>query len=419
VNAFQERDGELWCEAVRLSEIGEAVGTPCYVYSRSTIEHRYGVLSSAFAGLAARIFYSVKANHNLAVLGIVRDLGAGVDVVSLGELYRARRAGFDGPDIVFGGVGKTTAELEAALSEGVRVIVVESEGELRRLDELAGARGEQAPVAIRVNPGVEAGKHSYTQTWHYGSKFGVAWEDSADIYRLASSLRNIRSVGIHAHIGSQILSPEPYRLMLFRLGETLAELRRSGVELQYLDIGGGFGVDYVDGSEIDLKEVAAAVEVVVTEFNLTCLLEPGRWLVAPAGVLLARVLYVKKLGEQNYYVTDVGSNDFMRPSYYDAQHPIDVVARPAANDTNTVTADIVGPVCETGDFLGRGRSLPALSEGDLLAVRYAGAYGFVMSSNYNSRRRAAEVLVSGSTYDVVRRRESLEDLLALEDPPPT
>lgn len=409
---FFERDGELWCEGVSLSRIGREVGTPCYVYSETGIRRRYDALRSAFTGVPCRIFYSAKANANLAILRLLRSLGAGVDVVSQGELFRARCAGFQARDIVFGGVGKTAQELGAGLEAEILLFNVESEGELRRLSGLAAARGARAPVAIRVNPGMAVDTHAYTQTAHYETKFGVAWEDVEDLYRLALRLGSVDPLGIDFHLGSQILSPEPYRRALPRLMELAGRVARTGASLRYLDIGGGFGVPHDGGPELDLSAVAEAAGAAAKALDVEILLEPGRWLVAPAGVLLAGVLYAKRLGGRLYYVTDAGSNDLLRPSYYGAYHPIEAVRRGPA----TTVADIVGPVCETGDFLGRDRPMPALQEGDFLAVGFAGGYGFAMSSNYNARRRAAEVLVSADGYRVVRRRESLADLVALEEP---
>lgn len=411
-DAFLERDGQLFCEGVPLSRIGEEVGTPCYVYSETAIRRRYEALRAAFAGVPCRIFYSVKANGNVAVLRLLRSLGAGVDIVSLGELYRARRAGFAGSAIVFGGVGKTAQELEAGLEAGVLLFNVESEGELRRLSALAERRAVTAPVAIRVNPGMTIETHAYTQTAHYEAKFGVAWEDVESLYGLALRLGRVDPAGLAFHLGSQILSAEPYRQMLQRVVVLAEAVQRLGVRLRYLDMGGGFGVAHEGGPELDLGAVAGAAGAAAEALGVEILLEPGRWLIAPAGVLLARVLYAKRLGGRLYYVTDTGSNDLLRPSYYGAYHPIEAVRRAPA----TTLADIVGPVCETGDFLGRDRPMPALREGDFLAVGFAGGYGFVMSSNYNSRPRAAEVLVRGDAYRVVRRRESLEDLVALEEP---
>jgi diaminopimelate decarboxylase len=408
---FHEHAGELWCESVPLSRIADDIGTPCYVYSDTAIRSRYAALASTFDDVPARIFYSAKANHNLAVLRLIKSLGAGADVVSAGELHRARLAGFGGPDIIFGGVGKTKDEIEAALSAGVFLINAESGGELRLIRKSAAALGVQAKVTLRVNPGVEASTHDYTQTGHYRTKFGVALEDAEALIAHANGLDNIKVVGIAAHIGSQIHTPEPYRETLQRLSGLIRKLAGTGLELRYIDIGGGFGVRHDGGLEIDLHAVAEAAGQAAEEFDLTCILEPGRWLVSPAGVLLAQVLYVKTVGEQTYCVTDTGVNDFMRPSYYGAFHPIEAVKSSPA----TMVAEVVGPVCESGDFLGHKRSLPDLREGDLLAVFFAGAYGSVMSSNYNSRPRAAEVLVQGEHFKIVRRRESLAELVAPEE----
>lgn len=408
---FYRRDGELWCEGLALSRIAGAVGTPCYVYSETAIRRRYAAFRSAFEDLDARIFYSVKANHNLAVLRLMRDLGAGVDVVSGGELHRAKLAGYGGVDIIFGGVGKRDDELTEALAAGVLLFNVESETELRRLDALAADRGVRAPIAVRVNPGVVSETHGYTQTGHYRTKFGVAWEDARSLYELAAALGNLEPVGIDAHIGSQILSLEPYRQAIQRLAEIADGLIRSGIGLRYFDIGGGFGLRHDGGPGLQPAGVAEVLKEATAGLEVSHLLEPGRWLIAPAGALLARVLYVKRLGDRLYYVTDTGSNDFLRPSYYDAYHPI----APLRAREGEVVADVVGPICETGDFLGRQRSLSPLEEGDLVAVGYAGAYGFVMSSNYNSRPRAAEVMVRGDEFRVVRRRETLAELVAAEE----
>jgi diaminopimelate decarboxylase len=412
-DAFGERDGQLWCDGVPLARIADEVGTPCYVYSAKAIATRYAALATAFAGSGARIAYSVKANHNLAVLRLLHRLGAGADVVSGGELARALRAGFAGADIVFGGVGKTCAELAAGLDAGVALFNVESVGELDRLERLAAARGARAPVALRINPGVAVDTHAYTQTGHYATKFGIAWEDAEAAYARCSAAPHLDPVGIDVHIGSQIASLEPYRVALARVREVAARIRAAGVELRWLDVGGGFGIGHDGGPTLDVAALADLVAETARACGATPIVEPGRWLVAPAGVLLARVEYVKRLGDRTYVVTDTGSNDFLRPSYYGAVHPIVPLRRaPAA-----LTADVVGPVCETGDFLGRDCRLPAVREGEVLAVGFAGAYGFVMSSNYNSRPRAAEVLVEGDRYRVVRRRETLAHLWAAEVEP--
>ncbi len=410
MSAFRQRSDVLWCEDVPLPRIADEIGTPCYVYSETAIRQRYTAFTAAFAGLDARVFYSVKANHNLSLLRLIRSLGGGADVVSVGELYRAELSGFSGADIIFGGVGKRVDELESALDVGVLLINVESEGELRRLNDVAMEVGTRAPVSLRVNPGVEPDTHAYTQTGHYRTKFGIALEDAPDLYNLAASLEYIEPIGIDSHIGSQILSPAPYREAILRLADLARRIREDGIDIRYFDIGGGYGLQHDGDAQFDLATLAEPLGEVVADLGVTCLMEPGRWLVAPAGVLLARVLYTKRLGDKLYYVTDTGSNDFLRPSYYNAYHPIQPVR---AREGSTV-ADIVGPVCETGDFLGRERSVPPLEEGDLIAVGFAGAYGFVMSSNYNSRPRAAEVMVRGDDYRVIRRRETLDDLVSAE-----
>jgi diaminopimelate decarboxylase len=408
---FTERNGELYCDAVAASHIAETAGTPAYVYSAGVVRQQYRRLDAALAGVPHRIHYSVKANSNLAVLRLLQAEGAGVDIVSGGELYRAREAHFRGRDIVFSGVGKTARELDEALAEGVLFVNVESEGELVLLDEVARARGVVAPVALRVNPEVTVDSpHHYIRTGEKGHKFGIPYDDVRDAARLTRSLPNVELIGLDMHIGSQLASFEPYGAALERVSALVTQLRADDFDIRYLDVGGGLGVVYRDEPPADVARFAAGVAAVGRELGVTLILEPGRFLVAEAGVMLTRVLYRKRSGGKEYIITDAGMNDLVRPSHYDAYHEIAAV-RPRPN---RVVADVVGPVCESGDFLALNRVVEDVRPGDVLVVRTAGAYGFVMASNYNSRPRPTEVLVDGDRYAVVTERETYEDLVRQE-----
>ena len=410
--AFALRGGVLHAGAVALPMIAEAVGTPTYVYDLQTVRAQYARLERAFAGVPHRIHYSVKANSNLSLLRQFRALGAGVDVVSGGELYRAREAGFGPGDVVFSGVGKTARELDEALAAGVRFVNVESEGELLLLDAVARGRGIVAPVALRVNPEVTVDSpHEYIRTGEKGQKFGIPFDDVLAAAALARALGHLRLVGLDMHIGSQLATFDPYGAALLRVLGLLTRLRADGVDtIEYLDIGGGLSVTYRDEPPADLSRFARGVKDAVRGLGVSLVLEPGRFLVAEAGVLLARVLYRKRSGGKDYVITDAGMNDLVRPSHYDAYHAISAVTPRGGR----VVADVVGPVCESGDFLALDRELDDLCPGDLVAVHTAGAYGFVMASNYNSRPRPAEVVVDGGDWSVVTTRESYADLVRHE-----
>ncbi|AHG90926.1 diaminopimelate decarboxylase [Gemmatirosa kalamazoonensis] len=409
---FSSRDGELYCDAVPAGHIAEAVGTPAYVYSAGVVRQQYRRLDAALGGVPHRVHYSVKANSNLAILRLLQAEGAGVDIVSGGELYRAREAGFAGRDIVFSGVGKTARELDEALAEGVLFVNVESEGELVVLDEVARARGMVAPVALRVNPEVMVDSpHHYIRTGEKGHKFGIPYDDVRDAARLTRSLPNVELVGIDMHIGSQLSSFEPYADALERVSALVTQLRADDFDrIRYLDVGGGLGVVYRDEPATDVERYAEGVARAARALDVTLVLEPGRFLVAEAGLLLTKVLYRKRSGGKEYVITDAGMNDLLRPSHYEAFHEI-VATRPRGH---RVVADVVGPVCESGDFLARNRVVDDARPGDVLGIRTAGAYGFVMASNYNSRPRPAEVLVDGDRYAVVTERERYEDLVRQE-----
>ncbi len=413
---FARVDGVLHADGVSLSHIADSVGTPAYVYSLGRVREQYRRLESALADampdVPHRLHFSVKANSNLAVLRTLQECGAGVDIVSAGELFRAREAGFGGADIVFSGVGKTADELSQALDVQVLFVNVESEGELRLLDRVAGERGVVAPVALRINPEVTVeSPHEYIRTGEKGHKFGIPYDDAEHVALIAHTLPNVALVGLDMHIGSQIAVWEPYAAALSRIKPLIGALRAAGVDtLRFLDLGGGLAVTYENEAPADVERFALGVADAVRGLGLSIVFEPGRFLVAEAGVLLARVLYRKRSGGKEYVITDAGMNDLVRPSHYQAYHRIEPVQAPHG----AIVADVVGPVCESGDFLALGRDLPDVGPGELLAVFTAGAYGFVMASNYNSRPRPAEVVVDGDRFAVATERERLEDLVRLE-----
>lgn len=409
---FVRQDGVLTCDGVSLDLIAESAGTPSYVYSAASIRSQYAQLSHALRQVPHRIHYSVKANSNLAILGILQRLGSGVDVVSGGEMYRAQSAGFSGSDIVFSGVGKTEREMREALSLGVRMINVESEEELALLDEVAGSMSKVAPVALRVNPEVMVDTpHPYTRTGVKGMKFGIPFDETTVVAVRSLAMPNLKLVGLDMHVGSQISEFEPYEIGVGRLLQLKKEIEAAGArDLEYLDIGGGLAVSYDAEHPIDLDAFASVVARLVGPTGMTVIVEPGRFLVGNAGALVTRVLYRKRSGGKNFIIVDAGMNDLIRPSHYNAYHRIEAV-RPTGEKT---TADIVGPVCESGDFMGLHRDVDDAQPGELMAVLSAGAYGFVMSSNYNSRARLAEVLVDSGRFGVVTEREQYNDLVRRE-----
>jgi diaminopimelate decarboxylase len=415
IDAFPRAGGQLLCEGVALERIAEAVGTPAYVYSATALASAYDAFDAAFSGVPHTLCYSIKSNMNLAVVGLLVRRGSGVDVTSGGELFRALRAGADPARIVYSGVGKTDAELDAALAAGVRLFNAESRAELRRIDARAAAAGRVAPVAFRVNPDVDPKTHPYISTGLRTSKFGIPIADATAAYAEAKALDHVRVVGVDCHIGSQLTSPEPFADALGRIRDLVLELRGAGHTISVVDVGGGLGVAYSDDqTPPSIAEYARIVVRALDGLGCELLLEPGRSITAPAGVLLTRVLYEKANEEKHFVVVDAAMNDLIRPALYQAYQKIEPVGPPRKTRR---TVDVVGPVCESADFLARDRDLPALERGDLLAVRSAGAYGFAMSSNYNGRRRAAEVLVRGDRFAVVRERESYEDLVRGESIP--
>jgi diaminopimelate decarboxylase len=414
VTGFDVVGGELHVEQVPLAAIAAQHGTPCYVYSRAAIEAAYRAFDDAFAGVPHLVCYAMKANGNLAVLDVLRRLGSGFDIVSAGELARVQAAGGDPARTVFSGVGKTVAEMEAALAAGILCFNVESAAELAQLAAVAARIGRRAPVSFRVNPDVDAGTHPYISTGLKENKFGVPIEEAEALYRTAAALPSIEVVGIDMHIGSQITDLDPYRDAATKVLALVDRLAAGGVALAHVDFGGGLGVRYRDEEPVALDAYATMLRELMRGRGETLVLEPGRRLVADAGVLLTRVTALKPGGTRNFAIVDAAMNDLLRPALYQAWHGIDAV-RPRNSPAHPW--DVVGPVCESADFLGHERML-SLAEGDLLAVRTAGAYGMAMSSNYNARPRAAEVLVDGARVHLARRRERIADLFASEAPLP-
>ncbi|MDE3052492.1 MAG: diaminopimelate decarboxylase [Gemmatimonadota bacterium] len=414
--AFPRLDGVLHAECVPLERIAAAAGTPTFVYSASLVRERFHALDEALAAVPHRIHYTLKANSNRALLGVLRALGSGVDVVSGGELFRASAAGFAGADIIFGGVGKTDDELREALSAGVALINAESEAEVRAIGRIAGELGVEARVSLRVNPEVTVeAAHHYIKTGERGHKFGIPYDDALHVAHVAAALPRVALAGLDMHLGSMLSRAEPYRAGAERLAELCAQIRAAGITtLRHLDVGGGLSVRYADEVPLDPAEFARAVIPIVQATGLELIVEPGRFIVGNAGILMARVLYRKHSGGKDYAVADAGMTELIRPSYYNAHHRIEAVRRV----DGTQLLNVVGPVCESGDFLALDRPMDDVAPGDLLAVFDAGAYGYVMSSNYNGRRRAAEVLVDGDRFAVVTARESYDDLVRHEVPHP-
>ncbi|MBZ0332371.1 diaminopimelate decarboxylase [Halomonas sp. ANAO-440] len=412
---FEYRDGVLYGEEVPLSRVADEVGTPCYVYSKATLARHFRAYTEALGSHPHLICYAVKANSNLAVLGLLARLGAGFDIVSVGELERVLAAGGDPGKVVFSGVAKQAAEMTRALEVGIKCFNVESRPELERLSAVAQRLGKVAPVSLRVNPDVDAGTHPYISTGLKGNKFGIPVDEALAVYELASTLPGIEIVGLDCHIGSQLTELAPFLDALDRLLLLLERLRERGITVEHLDLGGGLGVPYRDERPPQPFDYAASLLERLGQWphgaNLTLLFEPGRSIAANAGVLLTRVEYLKHGETKNFAIIDAGMNDLIRPSLYQAWQAI--IPVDARHPRDSALYDVVGPVCETSDFLGKDREL-AIAPGDLLAVRSAGAYGFTMASNYNSRPRPAEVMVDGDTYHVVRQRESIEDLWAGE-----
>ncbi|MGH8633541.1 MAG: diaminopimelate decarboxylase, partial [Burkholderiales bacterium] len=404
---FDYRDGELHAEAVPLAQVAERYGTPCYVYSRAAVTVAYRAFDTAFAGRDHLICYAVKANSSLAVLNLLARLGSGFDIVSGGELARVLAAGGDPRNVVFSGVGKTAEEMRQALMAGILCFNVESESELARLEAVAAQCGRVASVSLRVNPDVDPRTHPYIATGLRQNKFGIPYEDALALYRRARKMRHLAIAGVGCHIGSQLTEVAPFVAALDRVLELADRLQSEGIALAHVDIGGGLGIRYRDESPPAAGDYARALASRFGSRALKILLEPGRALVGEAGLLLTRVEYLKHGRERNFAVVDAAMNDLLRPALYDAWHEV----RPVREGHGGARYEIVGPVCETGDFLARDRELD-LREGDLIAVMAAGAYGMSMSSNYNTRPRAAEVMVDGGEMHLIREREAVSQLMA-------
>lgn len=407
--SFHYVNDALFAEDVALTEIANAHGTPTYVYSRTDIETAYTSFEQAFAAHPHRVCYSVKANSNLGVLNILARLGAGFDIVSGGELQRVLRAGGDAASVVFSGVGKTAAEIQMALQAKIACFNVESAAELDSLQTIAAELGLVAPISIRVNPDVDPGTHPYIATGLKENKFGVSSDIAVEMYQRAATMNNINIVGIDCHIGSQITELSPLTDALGEVLQLVDDLEHKGITLDHIDLGGGLGVCYKDEQPIAVEDYASAVLQTMGRHSQQLLFEPGRYIVANAGILLSRVELTKQNGDHHFAVVDAAMNDLIRPALYNAWQKVSAVELRGDPETWSV----VGPVCETGDFLAHDREL-AIATGDLIAVHSSGAYGFVMSSNYNSRNRAAEVIVSGSNHYCVRQRETIDDQLRLE-----
>jgi diaminopimelate decarboxylase len=412
LNPFEYREGHLHCGTVSLDHIAAAAGTPCYVYSADAILSRYHAYDRAFERIPHTVCYAVKANANLGLLHLLAKAGAGFDIVSGGELFRVLKAGGDPRKVVFSGVGKTAHEIEYAIESGIFSFNCESEPEIALIDEIAGKRGCRARVAVRVNPDVDASTHPYISTGLREHKFGVDISEVEDVYRRAMTLRNIVLEGVSCHIGSQLLDMRPLLQAIAKMLALVERLQNAGVPVTHIDLGGGLGVPYRDTDvRPEIGKFVAELRDMLAGRGLHAMLEPGRSIVAEAGVLLTRVLYRKRNGDKEFVIVDAAMNDLLRPALYQSHHEIVPVAH---SDRALMRADVVGPVCESADFLARDRDLPDVQAGDLLAVCTAGAYGFAQSSNYNSRPRAPEVMVEGSSWRVVRRREVYENLIAGE-----
>jgi len=413
---FQYRQGELYCEDVPLSRIAKEVGTPCYVYSHHTLVRHFRVYDGAFTNIPHIVAFAMKANSNLAVLRLMAKEGSGVDIVSGGELFRALKAGVPASKIVFAGVGKKPEEIREALNADILMFNVESSAELQAINDVAASMGMKARVALRINPDIDPKTHPYISTGLKKSKFGIAADRALEEFKNAAAFSHIKVVGLHAHIGSQLTQVTPFVESLKKVLTMVQALAEQGITLRYVNIGGGLGITYSDETPPEPKDLAEAIAPLVRDLKCVLIMEPGRVIVGNAGVLLTKVLYPKEGEAKRFLIVDAAMNDLIRPSLYDAYHDIRPVYEKVAQ-AEKKTVDVVGPVCESGDFLAKDRVLPEMRAGDLMAVMSAGAYGFVMSSNYNSRPRVPEVLVHEGQYHVIRSRESYEDLVRGEQVP--
>lgn len=418
MNHFHYIDGILHAENVSIPEIAKQVGTPFYCYSSATLTRHYNVFAQAFSDIDAKVCYAMKANSNQAVLTTLANLGCGADVVSQGELKRALAAGISPDKIMFSGVGKTKAEMNAALEAGIFCFNVESVPELHQLSACASAMGKIAPVSLRINPDVDAETHAKISTGKAGDKFGIPREDAIEVYALAASLPGLKVSGIDMHIGSQIEKLEPFDKAFARLKELITELRAQGHEIDHVDVGGGLGIPYKNDNSPPPEPEAYAqiVKKHVKELNCEVAFEPGRMIAGNAGILVGEVIYIKPSGEKTFIIADTAMNDLIRPTLYDAWHEIRPIEESILSHP-PIKGDLVGPVCETGDFIAKDRNLPALNAGDLFAIGSAGAYGAVQAGTYNTRALVPEVLVNGDEFHVIRPRQSVEELIDMDSLP--
>jgi len=417
MKGFDYRDNELYCEKVRIKEIAKEADTPFYLYSQKTLIDNYKAFDEAFKEIDHLICYSCKANSNLSICKLLKEQGAGADVVSGGELYKALKVGVDPKKIVFSGVGKTRGEIEYALKNNILMLNVESIPELELTDEIAGRLKKKAPIALRINPDINPNTHPHISTGLAKSKFGIEISRAKEVYKKAKELENIEVLGIHMHIGSQITELEPFVDSLKKIVRLVRELEKEGIGLRYLDIGGGLGISYREAEKAPTPgEFAGRLKPLIKELKCKIILEPGRAIVGSAGILITKVLYVKKTSKKNFVIVDGAMNDLIRPSLYDAYHeiiPVQKLRTPSSELRTTV--DIVGPVCESGDYFAKDRELAEVKSGDLLAILDTGAYGFSMSSNYNARPKVAEILVEKDKYCIIRKREGYSDLIREEE----
>ena len=416
---FIYKDNELYCESVAIADIAKAVGTPFYLYSSATLAHHFNTFDKSFGELPHLTCFAVKSCSNLAVLRLFSTLGGGADIVSGGELYRSLKAGIDPRRIIYSGVGKTEEELRYGLVSGILMFNVESEQELEKLQQVAQEQEIVAPVSFRVNPDVDPKTHAYISTGLAKNKFGIPIEQAEKVYLRAREMSHIKILGVSCHIGSQLTEISPFTEALHKVKQFVGRLEALGITIEYLDLGGGLGVRYQDEKPPHPQEYARALKEEMEGLKCTLILEPGRVIVSNAGILISQVLYTKRTQAKKFIIVDAAMNDMARPSLYDAHHDILPVTRKSgqATDETLEVADVVGPICETSDFLARDRQLPVLVQGDLVAVMTSGAYGFTMSSNYNSRPRAAEVLVKDDQFYVIRERENYETLIRDENIP--
>jgi diaminopimelate decarboxylase len=408
---FRYRNREMCCEGVRVSEIIDNVGSPAYIYSKRTILEAYKELDTAFADIDHLVCYSMKANSNLNIVNILAKAGSGIDCNSGGEIYRALKVGTDPKKIIFTGVGKTDEEIRFALNYDILMFKVESRSEMRAINSIAGEMGKKAPIGIRVNPDVDPKTHPYISTGLSENKFGIDSSIAREAFKLADSLPNLKIVGLDMHIGSQIIEVDPFVEATTKMVMLALELKKMKFNIEHFDVGGGMAIPYKVEKPATPKDLAEALSPILNVADCKILFEPGRFLVGNAGILVTKVLYTKKHKKKSFLIVDAAMNDLIRPSLYDAYHKI---KRVHLDQQDTIVADIVGPVCESGDFFARNREIPKCKQGDLLSIMSAGAYGFVMSSNYNTRPRIPEVIVDGSKYYVGRERETFEDMVVKE-----